>query len=174
MTESPITADFCDWLHNRARAAIKTRGWFGIDAPDLAQDTLIALHRSINKGTFTYQGEGKWRAYALKIMTNLALNANRSRAGKEALSINTMFREGEGSFDVEDDRRACPVREELLSEMDRAIENLPDLQRHVMQLTQQGAKVAEICRELGKSHTIISKAKFHALAKLKKTLNPEG
>jgi len=164
-----ITTEFSDWLHKRARAGKAARNWFGIEADDLAQETLIKLHRAVSKPEFEYQGDGKFHSYALRIMHNVAVDANTRYAGGRA-TMTSLDAIGGGdddrSYEPVDDR-ANPLRDERLATLDAAVARLKPREQEVIRLTMGGLKVREIAGKMGLRTNVVSQLKHRAIGQLR-------
>jgi RNA polymerase sigma-70 factor (ECF subfamily) len=117
------------------------------DAKELAQDTFLRFYQAMGE----YRGDAEW-AYLEEIARNVAYN--KIRAQKTAKRSGT-------TVDIDDPNTRVPAapqppdyaeRQEQavrLDELRRAIEELPDGQRHCLQLSLDDFRYEEIARFLG-------------------------
>lgn len=165
-----LTPEFTDWLHKRARAAVFSRNWFGTEADDLAQSVLLKLHDYTQRDNFEYQGDNQFRALALRIMKQLAINANKYAADHAMTSIDGISGDDDQTFEVAD-TRANPVRDAQFAALYASIDKLSnERQRNVMTLLAKGYKVKEAAEELGIAQNTATKAKLAAIARLREIM----
>ena len=144
--EKPLTNYLYRLCGNRARSE------------DLLQDAFLRLW----KAAPTYEPSAKVSTYIFRIAHNLFLNDAARRREKALESMEAETRSDPGS-DLN--------RREVVSQVQRAIEELPDGEREVLLLSEyNGFKYAEISEILGIPVGTVKSRMFSAVQKLKEAL----
>lgn len=133
------------------RAFLLRRGLRADEADDLAQDTFVRAFRAFDgfEGRGVPEAESAW-------ISKIALRLwyNRHRARKPTVSLDELDTTSSGGFQPFDPEalRADDgaQRQELLEEIPKAVAELPESQRSVLQLWLKGQTYDEICRNTGK------------------------
>jgi len=150
-----------------ARTAMALLG-DGDEADDVGQQAFMQLHRSLHG----FRGDATLRTYLLRITTNLALNALRSRRRR----AKRFLREDTAGDTVPD---AAPgalqqlEREELRERLARAIADLPEPQRLVvMHRLVEARSTKETAEALQLPDGTVLSRLSRGLAALRRTLQP--
>ncbi len=168
-----FTNEFSTWLHKRTAATARARNWFGVAPEDLAQDVMLAIFKANEKGNYEHRGEAQLRAFAIKTMHNLAINAMGSYKRKEGnlISLDSISGDEDRPFDVVDDKSQTDPR---LDDLHAAILKLKGRRKEVMELTLDGYKVRDIVATgRFKTAATVSQLKHNALADLRRLLKTE-
>ena len=135
----------------QVRTFLLRRGLRADEADDLVQDVFVRAYRAF--GLFAGRGIPEAEtAWIRKIALHLWYNRHRSR--KPTVSLDELDTTSSGGFQPFDpdallaDEEA--QRKELLAEIPKAVEGLPDGQRSVLELWLDGQTYDDICRSTGK------------------------
>lgn len=137
-------------------------------AEDLLQDTVIRIHRNIDR----YQEQGAFKSWVYRIATNGALSElRRARFKEESLDGSAM--------QVPDPRAANPLEkleaEERIRALRKGLETLPDDHRAVLLLrVREEMPVAEIARTLCVPEGTVKSRIHYGVRKLRAFLEAEG
>jgi RNA polymerase sigma-70 factor (ECF subfamily) len=171
-----------DYLRLLARLHLNPRLRGKFDPSDAVQQTLLKAHE--NLGQFRGQGEAELVAWLRRILANTMTDALR-QFGRDKRDL---AREQSLEVAVEDSARsflalfmAAPsspsqqaMRHEDLLRLARALEELPDDQRAVIELHHlQGRSASEIAGDLGRSEAAIAGLLRRGLKKLRTLLHAE-
>ena len=180
--EQPLER-FRSYLHLVARMHLDPRLRGKLDASDVVQQTLLQAHQA--REQFRGQTESEQAAWLRKILARNLAHAVRD-FGRDKRDL---AREQSLEAAVEDSARsfqalfaAAPsspsqqaMRHEDLLRLARALEELPEDQRAVIELTHlQGRSVAEIAGDLGRSEAAIAGLLRRGLKKLRTLLQAES
>jgi RNA polymerase sigma-70 factor (ECF subfamily) len=172
-----------DYLRLLARLHLNPRLRGKFDPSDAVQQTLLKAHENLEQ--FRGQGEAELVAWLRRILANTMTDALR-QFGRDKRDL---AREQSLEAAVEDSARsfqalfaAAPsspsqqaMRHEDLLRLARALEELPEDQRAVIELTHlQGRSVAEIAGDLGRSEAAIAGLLRRGLKKLRTLLQAES
>jgi RNA polymerase sigma-70 factor (ECF subfamily) len=151
-------------------------GFDAMGADDLAQETFLRVYRS----RAAYKPEARFRAWLLRIATNLAISEARSRKRARALPLERPPEPGEpedaGRGDLHPDPRADRPeagmeREELGRAIEDAVRALPDTQRAAIVLNRfHEQSYEEVGATLGMSVEAVKSLLFRARQNLKDKL----
>lgn len=147
-------------------------------ANDLFQETLYRAIQAMHRRRGSYESQGRWLAWTMRIARNAALDWLRSR--KKFSDVDGYGNEDEGpSFwdrlpDEAPDAQSLLGRANLWSEVEEAIEQLPPEQREVVLMRHQSELTfREIAELTGVSiNTALGRMRY-ALINLRKILEPE-
>ena len=171
-----------DYLRLLARLHLDPRLRGKFDPSDAVQQTLLKAHE--NLGQFRGQGEAELLAWLRRILANTMTDALR-QFGRDKRDV---AREESLEAAVEDSARsfqallATPpsspsqqaMRHEDLLRLARALEELPEEQRAVVELHHlQGRSVADIARDLGRSEAAVAGLLRRGLKKLRALLHAD-
>ncbi len=147
-------------------------------ANDLFQDTLYRAIQAMHARRGSYESQGRWLAWTMRIARNAALDWLRSR--KKFSDVEGYGNEDEGpSFwdrlpDEAPDAQSLLGRTDLWEEVEAAIDQLPPEQREVVLMRHQSELTfREIAELTGVSiNTALGRMRY-ALINLRKILEPE-
>lgn len=147
-------------------------------ANDLFQETLYRAIQAMHERRGSYESQGRWLAWTMRIARNAALDWLRSR--KKWSDVDKGFGDEEGtSFwdrlpDEAPDAQSLLGRAHLWEEVEAAIEQLPPEQREVVLMRHQSELTfREIAELTGVSiNTALGRMRY-ALINLRKILEPE-
>jgi RNA polymerase sigma-70 factor (ECF subfamily) len=147
-------------------------------ANDLFQETLYRAIQAMHERRGSYESQGRWLAWTMRIARNAALDWLRSR--KKWSDVDKSFGDEEGtSFwdrlpDEAPDAQSLLGRSHLWEEVEAAIEQLPAEQREVVLMRHQSELTfREIAELTGVSiNTALGRMRY-ALINLRKILEPE-
>ncbi|MFN3598082.1 MAG: RNA polymerase sigma factor [Rubricoccaceae bacterium] len=147
-------------------------------ANDLFQDTLFRAIQAMHERRGSYEKQGRWLAWTMRIARNAALDYLRSR--KKYQDVSRPGTEDEGpSFwdrlpDDAPDASALLGRADLWKEVEAAIDQLPPEQREVVLLRHQSELTFREIAELTdvSINTALGRMRY-ALINLRKLLEPE-
>lgn len=147
-------------------------------ANDLFQETLYRAIQAMHSRRGSYESQGRWLAWTMRIARNAALDWLRSR--KKFSDVDRIGSEDEGpSFwdrlpDEAPDAQSLLGRADLWEEVEGAIEQLPPEQREVVLMRHQSELTfREIAELTGVSiNTALGRMRY-ALINLRKILEPE-
>ncbi len=147
-------------------------------ANDLFQETLYRAIQAMHERRGSYESQGRWLAWTMRIARNAALDWLRSR--KKWSDVDKSFGDEEGtSFwdrlpDEAPDAQSLLGRSHLWEEVEAAIEQLPPEQREVVLMRHQSELTfREIAELTGVSiNTALGRMRY-ALINLRKILEPE-
>lgn len=148
----------------QVRAFLLRRGLRAEEADDLVQDVFLRAYRAF--GEFAGRGIAEAEnAWICKIALNLWYNRHRAR--RPTVSLEDLDTSSSGGFQPVDpaalraDEEA--QRQELLADIPKVVEQLPEGQKRVLQLWLKGQTYDDICRNTGKElqnvRTTLHKAK---------------
>jgi RNA polymerase sigma-70 factor (ECF subfamily) len=171
-----------DYLRLVARLHLDPRLRGKLDPSDAVQQTLLKAHE--NLGQFRGQGEAEFIAWLRRILANTMTDALR-QFGRDKRDV---AREESLEAAVEESGRsfqalfAAPpsspsqqaMRHEDLLRLARALEELPEDQRAVVELHHlQGRSVADIAGDLGRTESAVAGLLRRGLKKLRALLHAE-
>lgn len=147
-------------------------------ASDLFQETFFRAIQAMHAQRSTYEQQGRWLAWIMRIARNAALDHLRSQ--KKWADVGSRDDEDEGpSFferlpDDAPDAAALLGRADLVAEVEAAVERLPPEQREVVLMRHQSdLTFREIAELTGVSiNTALGRMRY-ALINLRKLLEPE-
>jgi len=139
------------------------------DAEDIAQQVFIRVWKSAGR----YKPSAKFTTWMFTITRNLVFNEMRRRQRKPAVSIDE--REEEYNLLAPDEHTATPdqqvLENELVREIDSAIQALPEKQRMAVVLRRyEDRSYEEIADILNLSHSAVKSLLFRARTQLKENL----
>lgn len=166
-----------DRYHRRAYAVA-----FGVvknqqDALDIVQDGFVKVHRHIGK----FQGTSSFYTWLYRIIMNLAIDHVRRR--KNAKGIEYDDRVGREADEIAGDGTLLPrildsnpvktvMRRELLGEIKKALDELPEYHRAVIMLREiEGLSYEEMSQVLDVPKGTIMSRLFHARKKMQAALS---
>ena len=140
------------------------------DSEDLAQQVFIRIWKARKR----YQAKAKFTTYLFTITRNLVFNESRRRSRQKNSSLDAAQKDYD--FELPDDPRQEPdqsqLRKELISEVNRAIANLPEKQRLAVILRrQENLPYDEIAKVLGISISAVKSQLFRARGTLREALD---
>ncbi|MDX1439918.1 MAG: sigma-70 family RNA polymerase sigma factor [Rubricoccaceae bacterium] len=146
-------------------------------ASDLFQDTFMRAIQAMNAKRGTYEPQGRWLAWVMRIARNAALDYLRSRKKWHDVGANS---EDDGpSFwdrlpDKAPDAESLLRRTDLWKEVEAAIEQLPPEQREVVLMRHQSELTFREIAELTdvSINTALGRMRY-ALINLRKLMEPE-
>ena len=148
-------------------------------ANDLFQETLYRAIQAMHERRGTYEQQGRWLAWTMRIARNAALDWLRSRKKWTDVDRSTSGEDEGPSFwdrlpDEAPDAQALLGRSHLWEEVEAAIEQLPPEQREVVLMRHQSELTfREIAELTGVSiNTALGRMRY-ALINLRKILEPE-
>lgn len=147
-------------------------------ANDLFQDTFFRAIQAMHDRRGSYEHEGRWLAWVMRIARNAALDHFRRQ--KKYADVSRPADEEEGTDfwerlpDEAPDATALLEREGLVHEVEAAISGLPDEQREVVLLRQQSELTFREIAELTdvSINTALGRMRY-ALINIRKALDPE-
>ncbi len=146
-------------------------------ASDLFQETFLRAIQAMNRKRGSYEQQGRWLAWVMRIARNAALDHLRSR--KKWQDVDSGDNDSGPSFwdrlpDEEPDSSAFLSRTELWKDVEAAIEQLPPEQREVVVMRHQSELTfREIADLTGVSiNTALGRMRY-ALINLRKLMEPE-
>jgi RNA polymerase sigma-70 factor (ECF subfamily) len=171
--------DYREYLHLLARMQLDPRMQGKIDPSDVVQQTLVKAHQ--NRDQFRGRTEAERAGWLRRILANTLIDA--ARKFQRELSLE----QHEQAVDASSARleawlaaeQSSPSeradRQEQLLRLARALAQLPDDQRVVIELhhLRDGA-VADIARALGKTEAAVAGLLRRGLKKLRELLREEG
>lgn len=147
-------------------------------ANDLFQDTFFRAIQAMHDRRGSYEQQGRWLAWVMRIARNAALDHFRRQ--KKYADVSRPADEEDGADfwerlpDEVPDATALLEREGLLEEVEEAIGGLPDEQREVVLLRQQSELTFREIAELTdvSINTALGRMRY-ALINIRKALDPE-
>ena len=145
---------------------------FGFDAQEVYQEIFLKVHRKI--GSFRFESE--FTTWLHRIAVNVSISKKRSlsrRQKRETLmdTENDFFESV--AANPHDDPEHRQLREEILSQIQQALEKLPERQRTVFVMKHdQGMKIREIAKTLGIAEGSVKAYLFRAIENLRSKLEP--
>ena len=146
-------------------------------ASDLFQETFLRAIQAMNRNRGSYEQQGRWLAWVMRIARNAALDHLRSR--KKWQDVDSGNEDQGPSFwdrlpDEAPDSNALLSRTDLWKEVEAAIEQLPPEQREVVVMRHQSELTfREIAELTGVSiNTALGRMRY-ALINLRKLMEPE-
>ena len=144
----------------------------GFDAEEVYQEIFIKVHRKIASFRF----ESEFSTWLHRIAVNMAISNKRSlkrRQNRETV----MDREDNFFENISADRGDDPerrhLRAEVLDQIERALQHLPNRQRTVFVMKHdQGMKLKEIAKTLGLAEGSVKAYLFRAIENLRRHLEP--
>jgi len=144
----------------------------GFDADEAYQEIFLKVHSAIKSFRF----ESEFTTWLHRVAVNLAISRKRAlnrRQRRETImqTDNDYFEELPGNPHETPER--LQLREEILQQIEMALQKLPDRQRTVFVMKHdQGMKLKEIARSLGLAEGSVKAYLFRAIENLKKILAP--
>jgi RNA polymerase sigma-70 factor (ECF subfamily) len=143
----------------------------GFDAEEVYQEIFLKVHRAL--GSFRFESD--FSTWIHRIAVNTALSRRRSlerrRQKEQLVDAAEFFDSAPGSpWDNPENRH---LREEILTKIEQALQNIPARQRTVFVMKHdQGMKLKEIARDLGISEGTVKAYLFRAVENLRNALMP--
>ena len=132
-------------------------------AEDIAQDAFIRAHRALP----SFRGDAEFGTWLFRIVTNLSLNSLRHR--KSLTDREVAMESFPSSHDGTED---TTYREEIRAHMEKALHELPTLQRAVVILRHfDGLSTRQVSSILGCSEGTVKTHLFRGLKKLRAKLD---
>jgi RNA polymerase sigma-70 factor, ECF subfamily len=171
-----------DYLRLLARLQLNPRLRGKFDPSDAVQQTLLKAHENV--GQFRGQGDGELLAWLRRILANTMADALR-QFGRDKRDV---AREVSLEAAIEDSARSCQallaappsspsqqaMRHEDLLRLARALEELPEDQRAVVELHHlQGRSVADIAGDLGRTEAAVAGLLRRGIKKLRSLLHTD-
>jgi RNA polymerase sigma-70 factor, ECF subfamily len=170
-----------EYLRLLARLQLDPRIRGKVDPSDVVQETLLKAHQALVQDQFQIQGDAETAAWLRKILANVLADALRA-LGTQARdlrleqSLEASSARIEGWLAAEQSspsQRA--MRQEQLLRLAQALAELPDDQRHAIELRHlQGCSLAEVAQRLDRSKGAVAKLLFRGIEKLHGLLNDFG
>lgn len=135
-------------------------------AEDVVQDAFISLHHNLDSLT---SDEKVYKSFLYTTVRNNVLNLHRrSNVVKKYHSIKPFVDIEEADFDN------AIIKTEVMTEINKLIENLPDSCQNIMRMHYvKGLSVKEISEQLQISMNTVKTQKLRGLRYIKSKLNPE-
>jgi RNA polymerase sigma-70 factor (ECF subfamily) len=135
------------------------------DAQDVAQEAFVRVHRSLG----SFRGDAGFGTWLYRIVTNLAMNRLRQKKSRARFEVRTDNQsEGIGSAHV----RPGDDRVDLAGHMEKALHELPTLQRAVVMLRHlNGLSTKEVSSILNCSEGTVKVHLHRGLKKMKRMLH---
>lgn len=149
-------------------------GLGAMDADDLAQEVFLRVYRA----RASYRPEAPFRAWLLRIATNVVISGARKRKLRRALSLSALtVGETEERAEIEDGRVAPPWQRleqgERREMLERALAQLPETQRAALILNRfHEQSYAQVGAALGLRIPAVKSLLFRARQSLKAALEP--
>lgn len=135
-----------------------------IDADDIAQESFVKVYQSING----FRGDSNFNTWLYRIVTNLSLNRLRQKKMNRSLSIDTMNEMMLPCAVMPDDGS----RSEIRNNLERALHELPTLQRAVVILRHfNGLSTKEVSQILHCSEGTVKTHLHRGLKKMKEKVS---
>lgn len=144
--------------------------WRRLESADAASDATAHVFTRALAGLDGYRGGGElsFRAWLFAIAHHTVADAHRRRID-DPLDAAAEVVDGVAAHAPE----LASLALERRSELRRALAQLPDDQRRIVELRLAGLNGVEIAAALGKTHSSIKSGQFRAYAKLRALLRPE-
>jgi len=172
-----ITPEFSKWFQKRAAGLAARRNWF-IEVEDVAQDSLIRIYRAIESGGYVHESTPKLKAFAVTVLTRLAINAMKKAKREETVSINAISGEDDRQFDVPAPNEDM-IKDEQHDDVKRALYKLNPRRRKVATLCLQNHRtrdIVTIMRQEGEPNITpqaVSRLRGEAIKELRSFLNDQ-
>jgi RNA polymerase sigma-70 factor, ECF subfamily len=172
-----------DYLRLLARLQLGSRLQAKLDASDIAQQALLQAHES--QAQFRGRTEAEWLAWLRAILANAlaaaarrfdarARDLGRERSLEAELDLSSSRLEGLLAADQTSPSEGAVRGEELLR-LARALAQLPEDQRRVVELHHlKGLPVAEVAEQMGRTRPAAVGLLFRGLKKLRELLRERG
>lgn len=152
--------------HTRPLARFLAAAGAREDLDDLVQETFFRAFRRIG----TFKAQASFRTWLMAIGSNAMKDLGRKRGRWKVLAL-----EDRELPDESQDPHAVTVARDQLGRLERAVQQLPPMQRNVFLMrAQQGAEYEDIAEGLG---TTVGAARVHyhqAVKRLRAVVEPEG
>lgn len=134
------------------------------DAQDVAQEAFVRVHRSLD----SFRGDAEFGTWLYRIVTNLSMNRIRQRKSRARVEVRTV----EAAGDLPDGAGAPIDRPDLAGHIEKALHELPTLQRAVVMLRHlNGLSTKEVSSILNCSEGTVKVHLHRGLKKMKRTLH---
>lgn len=165
------------FVHRRLEGARRKRNWFWLtDVDEAAQEVFSQFFIALREGKFTFEGERRLEGFLVRTAWFVAMNLKDRATREKAVSL---FDDEDGGlrFDVAAFGSAVYEqldRKECLEMLGKAVSELKESRREVVERTLLGQKVREICAATGKTPSSVSGLKFNAFVQLRERLTELG
>ena len=134
------------------------------DAQDVAQEAVVRVHRSLA----SFRGDAEFGTWLYRIVTNLSMNRLRQRKSRARIEVRT----GEAAGDLPDGAVSGVDRPDLAGHIEKALHDLPTLQRAVVMLRHlNGLSTKEVSSILNCSEGTVKVHLHRGLKKMKRMLH---
>lgn len=134
------------------------------DARDVAQDAFVSVHRSLGG----FRGDSEFRTWLYRIVTNLSMNKIRSRTSRARFEVHT----DDMIENMAHPESGGAERTDLTAHIERALHELPTLQRAVVLLRHlNGLSTKEVSSILECSEGTVKTHLHRGLKKMRKLLD---
>lgn len=152
-------------------AYVYSHSWH--DAEEIAQEVFVKIYERVNQ----FRGDAKISTWLYRIAANESVDFLRRKKSRGlTVPLASKVDNEEGEVDIasrESNARELSIAGETSSAIDRAVEKLPDKQRHIFTLFYlQGLKIDEIAAVLEVSVGNIKAQLWQAREKMKRELAP--
>jgi RNA polymerase sigma-70 factor (ECF subfamily) len=170
-----------DYLKALASTRLNSPGRASVDASDIVQEALLKAHKA--REQFRGHTEQELAAWLRAILNNTLANALRSYDRGKPSTFADLSQSSDSSVDpallASTDSSVGPEataqRNEQLLHLARALEQLPDDQRGVVELKHlHGLSIAEICDRTGRSKAAVVGLLYRGVKALRAMLNEPG